>query len=317
MSFSELSSNLGVSINTIRDRVFAMERRGVIRGFRAVIDRATCGLPSEALIFLKAEPGAKPSIESAIQRAGPLRISAAFRVVGSHNYVVHAHGSDQFDALAPFRDLQTPLHFVPLRSKIPLGRQENFQTWKRPPEEMLRLLELVSQDGRASIRAIAEGMDAPETTVRDQLRNLEQRKIIHHYAAIVDPCAFGFTLRAYIIGNANDHRKEEIASENIPEGLCNIYMGDQGSIVLDVAASSVAELEALTDFVVTHLNLELEEVLLLASPIVENATAAMLLASRRSVTLHSTDYQDAQLIGQRAGDSALLGLLHKQNESVP
>lgn len=58
ISYSELADALDCSINTVRDRIFAMERRGVIKGYEADVDEATLGRTVHVLVFLEAAAGA-------------------------------------------------------------------------------------------------------------------------------------------------------------------------------------------------------------------------------------------------------------------
>lgn len=75
-SYSDLGRELKLSVNTVRDRILAMERRGVIRGYHAVLDDARCGDAAHALCFLQA------ATESANPQKLPQRL-------GDH--LLHAH----------------------------------------------------------------------------------------------------------------------------------------------------------------------------------------------------------------------------------
>ncbi len=62
-TYKSLADRLRLSINTIRARMEAMEQRGLIRGYRAVIDEEKVGAPVHALAFLplgNADPTSVP-----------------------------------------------------------------------------------------------------------------------------------------------------------------------------------------------------------------------------------------------------------------
>lgn len=56
VAYSALATEMNCSVNTVRDRIMAMERRGVIRGYRAVVDPAATGLAVRALVLVQQDP---------------------------------------------------------------------------------------------------------------------------------------------------------------------------------------------------------------------------------------------------------------------
>jgi Lrp/AsnC family leucine-responsive transcriptional regulator len=63
----------------------------------------------------------------------------------------------------------------------------------------LDILEILRQDGRATIRSISEALDIPESTARDRIRALEDRGAIEGYRANVDPRRVGLRILAWLI----------------------------------------------------------------------------------------------------------------------
>jgi Lrp/AsnC family transcriptional regulator for asnA, asnC and gidA len=55
--FSRIARMLGVSEATIHLRVRRLREAGVIKGFYAVLDPGKAGLPEEAYVFIRVEPG--------------------------------------------------------------------------------------------------------------------------------------------------------------------------------------------------------------------------------------------------------------------
>jgi Lrp/AsnC family transcriptional regulator, leucine-responsive regulatory protein len=100
-SYSDIAETLNCSINTVRDRMFAMERRGVIRGYHARIDEAMLGRPLRCLVFLEAESGIQrpaelakglqlPGVLSAELTTGPYALIveiAATDMAGLHDLI--------------------------------------------------------------------------------------------------------------------------------------------------------------------------------------------------------------------------------------
>jgi len=60
ISFTELSRQTGLSVSATHQRVRRLERRGVIKGYTAVVDPAGAGLPLTAFISIKPFDPASP-----------------------------------------------------------------------------------------------------------------------------------------------------------------------------------------------------------------------------------------------------------------
>ena len=87
MSFTDLARQTGLSVSATHQRVRRMERRGLIRGYAAVIDPADAGLPPPA--FVSVQPFYPPSDEKAPQPLDPLpTIEACHSVAGDENYIL-------------------------------------------------------------------------------------------------------------------------------------------------------------------------------------------------------------------------------------
>ena len=87
ISFTELSRQTGLSVSATHQRVRRLERRGVIRGYAAVIEPAGAGLPLTAFISIKPFDPAAP--DDAPQRLAHLTaIEACHSVAGDENYIL-------------------------------------------------------------------------------------------------------------------------------------------------------------------------------------------------------------------------------------
>jgi len=87
MSFTELAKRTGLSVSAAQQRVRRLERRGVIRGYTAVINPDDAGLPLTAFISIK--PFDPSSPDDAPQRLAHLAaIEACHSVAGEENYIL-------------------------------------------------------------------------------------------------------------------------------------------------------------------------------------------------------------------------------------
>lgn len=87
MSFTELARQTGLSVSATHQRVRRLERRGLIRGYAAVIDPADAGLPLTAFISIK--PFDPAAADDAPDRLASLAaIEACHSVAGEENYIL-------------------------------------------------------------------------------------------------------------------------------------------------------------------------------------------------------------------------------------
>ena len=86
-SFTDLARQTGLSVSATHQRVRRLERRGVIKGYAAVLDTADAGLPLLAFISIKPFDAAAP--DDAPQRLAHLgAIEACHSVAGEENYIL-------------------------------------------------------------------------------------------------------------------------------------------------------------------------------------------------------------------------------------
>jgi Lrp/AsnC family transcriptional regulator, leucine-responsive regulatory protein len=87
MSFTELARRTGLSVSAAHQRVRRLERRGIIRGYIAVINPDDAGLPLTAFISIKPFDPSAP--DDAPQRLAHLpAIEACHSVAGDENYIL-------------------------------------------------------------------------------------------------------------------------------------------------------------------------------------------------------------------------------------
>src|ERR1017187_6207691 len=87
ISFTERARQAGLSVSAAHQRVRRLERRGLIKGYAAVIEPADAGLPLTAFVSIKPFDPAAP--DDAPQRLAHLAaIEACHSVAGEENYIL-------------------------------------------------------------------------------------------------------------------------------------------------------------------------------------------------------------------------------------
>jgi len=105
MSYTDLGKVTGLSTSAVHQRVRRLEERGVIQGYRAVIDKDAMGLPIIAFISVTPlDPAAPDDVADRLRDIGDLE--ACHSVAGEESYILKARVStpgDLEDLLARVR----------------------------------------------------------------------------------------------------------------------------------------------------------------------------------------------------------------------
>jgi Lrp/AsnC family leucine-responsive transcriptional regulator len=96
MSYADLARETGLSTSAVHQRVRRLEERGVITGYRAVVDPRAIGLPLTALIDLTPlDPSAPDDIPQRVESFE--EIESCWSVAGSASYVVKVRVAEPTD----------------------------------------------------------------------------------------------------------------------------------------------------------------------------------------------------------------------------
>ncbi|WP_166350474.1 Lrp/AsnC family transcriptional regulator [Phytoactinopolyspora limicola] len=87
MSYTDLGKATGLSTSAVHQRVRRLEERGVIRGYTAVVDHESLGLPLTAFISVKPIDPSQPD-DSPERLASITEIEACHSVAGDENYIL-------------------------------------------------------------------------------------------------------------------------------------------------------------------------------------------------------------------------------------
>ncbi len=86
MTTAEVARRLNRAESTVRERIYAMERAGVIRGYCAIVDKRALGYDSEALVLCNI-PSA--GMEATVQKIADLKnVIGVMLVSGDRRFVI-------------------------------------------------------------------------------------------------------------------------------------------------------------------------------------------------------------------------------------
>lgn len=86
LTYLEIGEEVGLSSSSVHDRVRKLEKKGVIKGYRAEIDRISVGLPITAFVSLALSPNSPADIPALIAEF-PL-VESCYSVAGDNSYAL-------------------------------------------------------------------------------------------------------------------------------------------------------------------------------------------------------------------------------------
>ena len=87
MSYTDLGKLIGLSTSAVHQRVQKLEERGVLRGFRAVVDPEALGLSLTAFISVKPiDPAAPDDVPERLRDLA--EVEDCYSVAGDENYIL-------------------------------------------------------------------------------------------------------------------------------------------------------------------------------------------------------------------------------------
>jgi Lrp/AsnC family leucine-responsive transcriptional regulator len=105
MSFTDLGKVTGLSTSAVHQRVRRLEERGVIRGYRAIVDQSELGRPLVAFISVTpTDPAAPDDVPDRLREIK--EVEACHSVAGEESYILKARVAtpgDLEDLLAQVR----------------------------------------------------------------------------------------------------------------------------------------------------------------------------------------------------------------------
>ena len=119
MSYTELARHTGLSTSAAHQRVRRLEQRGVITGYRAVVDLEAVGLPLTAFVSISPIDPADP--DDIAERVTNLRaVEACHSVAGDYNYVLKVRVAGPVALEALLAELRATAH-VTTRTTVVLS----------------------------------------------------------------------------------------------------------------------------------------------------------------------------------------------------
>lgn len=115
------------------------------------------------------------------------------------------------------------------------------------------ILELLREDGRMSIRALADRLHISRASAYDRIDRMRTRGVISGFTAVIDPEGYGYGLAAYIYLKIKQHSWKSVRSQihTIPEVVHGSLVSGDFDLVLFVRTEDA---NALRELVLTKLH---------------------------------------------------------------
>ena len=106
MSYTDLGKATGLSTSAAHQRVRRLEERGTIRGYAALVDHDTLGLPMTAFVAVKPfDPAAPDDVPERVAKFAA--VEACYSVTGDENYILLVRVGSPADLEALLADIRS------------------------------------------------------------------------------------------------------------------------------------------------------------------------------------------------------------------
>ena len=92
LPYAEIGERVGLAASSVHDRVRKLERAGVIKGYRAEVDRAAVGFPITAIVSLALRPASPGDIPRLVSEF-PF-VESCYSVAGDNSYALVVRAPD-------------------------------------------------------------------------------------------------------------------------------------------------------------------------------------------------------------------------------
>jgi Lrp/AsnC family leucine-responsive transcriptional regulator len=86
LTYSEIGEQVGLSASSVHDRVRKLEKKGVIRGYRAELDLEQVGFPITAVVSLALSPASPPNLPKLVSEFA--LVETCYSVAGDNSYAL-------------------------------------------------------------------------------------------------------------------------------------------------------------------------------------------------------------------------------------
>ena len=93
LSFNKIARKLGISVGTAFNRVKSLEKRGILKGYTAIVDSVKLGYSLTAIIMIQAEGSHLTDIEKEIAKTA--NVVAVYDITGDYDAVAIAKFKDR------------------------------------------------------------------------------------------------------------------------------------------------------------------------------------------------------------------------------
>jgi DNA-binding Lrp family transcriptional regulator len=108
LSFNKISRKLGISVGTAYNRVRSLEKKGILKGYTAIVDTGKLGYSLTAIIMVQAEGTYLADIENEIAKTA--NVVAVYDITGDYDATVIAKFKDRASLNSFIKNLLTIPH---------------------------------------------------------------------------------------------------------------------------------------------------------------------------------------------------------------
>jgi DNA-binding Lrp family transcriptional regulator len=119
LSFNKVASKLGISVGTAFNHIKSLEKKGIIKGYTAIVDSSKLGYSLTAIIMIQAEGAHLVDLEEEIAKTA--NVVAVYDITGDYDATVIAKFKDRASLNVFIKNLLTIPHIKRTVTNITLN----------------------------------------------------------------------------------------------------------------------------------------------------------------------------------------------------
>lgn len=266
LPLTQISKKVSLSRDAVNHRIKNYEKKGIIQGYRTIVDISKFGYNNYHLLINLNNPSKEieskilnklkeyPFVRAVINFGGnyDLEIAIVAKDILKLDEIITEIVNDCEDSIRNYEVLTIVKHYV--SRALPLSffasgpsSKKQEKSSKKTDKKDIEILKIISEDARISLSKIGGRLNISADAVAYRIKNMERSGVIKKFIPVINYSALGYSLYSLLLDiNSLDEKKEKIL-KNFLESDKNILWAvktiGKFNLLIYILVKSVQELQ--------------------------------------------------------------------------
>lgn len=267
MPLTKLSKNIGLSRDAINHRIKNYEKKGIIQGYRTIVDISKFGYNNYHLFINLNNPSPQiekkildklkqyPFVRAIINFGGnyDLEVAVVAKDILKLDEIITEIMNDCEDSIKNYEILTIVKHYssktLPLSfSDESLATKKETKTTKiKVDQKDIEILKIISEQAKMPLAEIGGRLNLSADAVAYRIKNMEKSEVIKKFIPVMNYASLGYNLYSLLLDiNSLDEKREKILKTFLktdPNVLWAVKTIGRFNLLIYVLVKSVQELQ--------------------------------------------------------------------------